>query len=148
MQTNVFSPSQTIFSTRLGSLLQALSAPARLDILRTIGMGEACVCHLEAVLGQRQAYISQQLMALRDAGLIESRRDGRFIYYRLSDPRVLDLLRLAAGVAGLPEAEVDAAFQPQAAVRCECPKCQLVQIAVPDQTRAGSTDFADGTDIP
>ena len=53
------------------------------------------MCHLEAVLGERQAYISQQLMAMRDVRVITSRREGRYVYYRLADARVLDLLHLA-----------------------------------------------------
>ena len=64
----------------LAVFLRAISQPVRLEILLAIGTGEACVCHLEAVIGQRQAYISQQLMALREAGIVKSRRDGRNIY--------------------------------------------------------------------
>ncbi|MEW6406696.1 MAG: permease [Chloroflexota bacterium] len=45
-----------------------LMHPARLGILDLLREGEACVCHMEAVFGYRQAYISQQLMVLRDAG--------------------------------------------------------------------------------
>ena len=69
-------------------VFENISAASRLAILLVIGEGEACVCHLEAVLGKRQAYISQHLMALRDAGIITPRRDGRFIYYRIT--RIVD----------------------------------------------------------
>ena len=51
----------------ISRLLESISKPARIQILLAIGEDEACVCHLEAVLGYRQAYISQQLMALREA---------------------------------------------------------------------------------
>ena len=54
--------------------------------------GEQCVCHLEAVLGCRQAYISQHLMVLREAGLVEDRRDGARIFYRVIKPEVFDLV--------------------------------------------------------
>lgn len=57
-------------------LLKAISHPARLAILDILRGGEQCVCHIEAALNLRQAYISQQLMTLKDAGLVESRRDG------------------------------------------------------------------------
>jgi DNA-binding transcriptional ArsR family regulator len=50
---------------------------AILDILRD---GEQCVCHMEAMLNLRQAYISQQLMVLKQAGLLEARRDGLNLY--------------------------------------------------------------------
>jgi DNA-binding transcriptional ArsR family regulator len=49
---------------------KALAHPVRLQILDMLRSGEVCVCHMEAVLGKRQAYISQQLMVLRDAGLV------------------------------------------------------------------------------
>ncbi|MBN1667987.1 MAG: winged helix-turn-helix transcriptional regulator, partial [Anaerolineales bacterium] len=62
---------------RLSRIFRAVSTPARLRILAAIGTGEACVCHLEARLDLRQAYISQQLMEMRDADLVDTRRDGR-----------------------------------------------------------------------
>ena len=76
----------------LSRIFRAISTPARLQILTAIGNGEACVCHLEAVLDLRQAYISQQLMEMRDANLVDTRRDGRYIFYRLTEPQLLDTL--------------------------------------------------------
>ena len=64
-------------------LLQSIDQPARLQILLAIGDGETCVCHLEATFGWRQAYLSQHLMALREAGILLARREGRFIHYRM-----------------------------------------------------------------
>ncbi|NWG07099.1 MAG: winged helix-turn-helix transcriptional regulator [Chloroflexi bacterium] len=49
---------------QISPLLSAIASPQRIAILLAIGTGEACVCHLEASLGWRQAYISQHLMAL------------------------------------------------------------------------------------
>jgi DNA-binding transcriptional ArsR family regulator len=109
------SPGQAV-----SAMLQAIDQPARLDILQVIGSGEACVCHLEAALGQRQAYISQHLMALRDAGIITSRRAGRYVYYRLKNRRVLDLIGLAGSLAGVPQI-VPAAPDPLS--DCPCPHC-------------------------
>ena len=67
-------------------LLKALSHSTRLAILNILRDGEQCVCHMEATLNLRQAYISQQLMILKQAGLLESRRDGLNLYYRLVKP--------------------------------------------------------------
>jgi len=107
-------------------LFSALGQPARLRILLAIGEGEACVCHLEAALGQRQAYISQNLMALRKEGIVVPRREGRNIYYRLKDTALLDLIRHAALLAGIPENEVKIA-PPRALVPdCCCPYCETV----------------------
>lgn len=44
-----------------------------------IGSSEACVCHLEAMPGYRQAVISQHLKALREAGVLGTRRGGKYI---------------------------------------------------------------------
>src|SRR5574338_1618024 len=86
--------------------LQAIAAPQRIAILLAIGQGEACVCHLEAVLGWRQAYISQHLMALRRADILSDRREGRYVYYRLSDLRFLDLLSAAGSLINLPQEKI------------------------------------------
>jgi DNA-binding transcriptional ArsR family regulator len=85
----------------LSDLLISISAPARLEILLYLGAGECCVCHLEARLGYRQAYISQHLMALRRAGLIDSRREGKFIFYHLVNPDLMTLVHKAAEICGV-----------------------------------------------
>ncbi|MBN2304076.1 MAG: helix-turn-helix transcriptional regulator [Anaerolineae bacterium] len=94
---------------------KALAHPVRLQILDMLRGGEICVCHMEAALGKRQAYISQQLMALRDAGLVESRKDGLQVFYRLVDDITADLLDAVLGpveAGGLPVLE-----------SCPCPNC-------------------------
>jgi ArsR family transcriptional regulator len=108
--------------SRVSKLLQVISPEPRLEILLAIGAGEACVCHLEANLGYRQAYISQQLMALREAGLLSTRRDGKYIFYRLEKPDIMEMVELAARVAGL---EVSAIGTRTGLSRssCECPNC-------------------------
>jgi DNA-binding transcriptional ArsR family regulator len=98
-------------------LLQTIGQPARLHILLAIGESETCVCHLEAMLGRRQATLSQHLMALREAGLVCDRRDGRFIFYRLREPGLLALVTEAARLQG--EALPVLAPSPD----CGCPKC-------------------------
>ena len=119
---------------RMSSLLQAVSPPARLEILQAIGRGEACVCHLEALLQMRQAYISQHLMALREAGVIIARREGRYVYYRLANSRLLDLVQLTGQICGIPNIEVRGAYPLDG---CECPGCaipsatSLIQIEPP-----------------
>lgn len=112
-----------ILSERIAQIFQLLSSPARIAILLTIGRGEACVCHLEAVLGWRQAYLSQHLMTLRKAGLLQDRREGRYVYYRLRDEAVLALVRQAAELNGITPQSVDALTNPNPHTRCECPHC-------------------------
>ncbi|MFZ5809805.1 MAG: ArsR/SmtB family transcription factor [Chloroflexota bacterium] len=103
------------------TLLKALSHPARLAILEVLRQGEACVCHMEALFGWRQAYISQQLMVLREAGIVEDRRDGWNVYYRVVKPDIYSLVDLAYK---LSEEEVH--FQPENVISvCTCPKCKV-----------------------
>ena len=101
----------------IAAILKTISQPTRLAILLAIGEGEACVCHLEAILGKRQAYISQHLMALRRADVLLDRRDGRFVYYRIADPSLLGLVRSAGHLAGV---DIDV---PPITTACECPHC-------------------------
>ena len=110
-------------SKKIATLFRNMGQPARLQILITIGEGEACVCHLEALLGYRQAYISQHLMALRKQGLLESRRDGRFIFYRLHDTSMLKLIWVANQILGGADAELDILIQGKAQPHCCCPNC-------------------------
>ncbi len=100
-------------------LFKALMHPARLEILETLRDGEHCVCHMEAALGYRQAYISQQLSVLREAGLVQDRRDGWNIYYRVIQPRIFSVLDAAQALTGAKQTRRKAAA-------CPCPQCNLV----------------------
>ena len=112
------------------ALLKALSHPIRLQILQVLAEhGEACVCHLECVLGRRQAYISQQLSRLRETGMVADRREGLNVFYRLADPAVPPLLqaaRLAAAQNGHRRG-LDLSFELSAGklMTCPCPKCAM-----------------------
>jgi len=107
---------------RQAEILKALAHPIRLQILDILRDGEQCVCHLEAVLGLRQAYISQQLMLLRRAGLVADRKDGLRVYYRITDRavfRVLDPARTMVEQLGIKFAPVTE----RAPRGCSCPSC-------------------------
>ncbi len=86
-------PIEAFSYERQAQLFKLLTHPVRLAILDILRDGEHCVCHMEAYLGYRQAYISQQVAVLREAGLIHDRRDGWNIYYRVTDPRVFSRFR-------------------------------------------------------
>ena len=127
---NMTQPVQATYVNSVAGVLQAIDQPARLEILLVIGSGEACVCHLEAALGQRQAYISQHLMALRDAGVITSRRDGRYVYYRLKNTSLMDLIKTAAQLSGLRAETLSVLINTRTYPACECPHCVPVVISV------------------
>ncbi len=75
-----------------------LSDLTRLKIVELLFEGEKSVSELVATLGQPQSRISNHLACLRWCGYVDSRREGKFVYYRVSDPRVRQLLELARGV--------------------------------------------------
>ena len=80
---------------RAAELLKTLSHSGRLLILCNLADGEKSVGELEGLLKSRQAAVSQQLARLRKDGLVRFRRDGKTIYYSLSDKkarRVIELL--------------------------------------------------------
>src|SRR5690348_14462760 len=72
-------------STRsLSRRLRALADDTRLRIIERLRDGEECVCNLTGPLGTGQSLLSFHLRALKDAGLIQDRRDGRWVYYSLN----------------------------------------------------------------
>ncbi len=101
------------------NLLKTLAHPERLRLLYALRDGEECVCHLTALLRRRQAYVSQQLMFLRQAGLIADRQAGLRVYYRVKDPRVFALLDAANALAGVKNIAAEA----RTLGACPCPKC-------------------------
>ena len=117
-------------SEKVAMPLQAIASPQRIAILLAIGNSEACVCHLENALGWRQAYISQHLMALRKADILTDRRKGRYIFYRLKNASLLDLLTASARLSGLSTESISAFINAQYNPSCECPQCVPVVIPV------------------
>jgi ArsR family transcriptional regulator, arsenate/arsenite/antimonite-responsive transcriptional repressor len=65
-------------------LFKALGDETRLRIVALLSHGELCVCHLEAALELTQSNTSRQLGVLRNAGVVEPRREGNWVYYRLA----------------------------------------------------------------
>jgi DNA-binding transcriptional ArsR family regulator/rhodanese-related sulfurtransferase len=81
---------------RLG---KALSNPHRLEMLELLAQGERTVESLASELGVSMANASQHLQVLRQAALVDSRKDGLFVNYRLADPEVFDLSKVIRTVA-------------------------------------------------
>ncbi|MAN97794.1 metalloregulator ArsR/SmtB family transcription factor [uncultured Roseovarius sp.] len=74
--------------------LKAISHEGRLMILCHLATGEKSVTELEDLLSARQAAVSQQLSRLRLEGLVTPRREGKAIYYRLTDRRAIQMLEV------------------------------------------------------
>lgn len=73
------SQSQAIFS--------ALADPTRLRIISLLQAGELCVCDVMSVLKEPQSKVSRHLSYLRKAGIVEARKEGLWMYYRMADPK-------------------------------------------------------------
>jgi ArsR family transcriptional regulator len=78
---------------RLASLFKTLSHPQRLYILCCLCEGDSTVGDLEKACGAPQPVISQHLTRMRLEGIVESRRDGNFMYYRIADGQIPALIR-------------------------------------------------------
>src|SRR5687767_285051 len=85
----------------LEAMFQALGDETRLRILGLLARGETCVCHIHESLRITQPKASRHLAYLRRAGLVEARRDGLWVHYRLAeaDDAVLDPVRQAVAHA-------------------------------------------------
>jgi DNA-binding transcriptional ArsR family regulator len=67
------------------TVAKAVADPSRVRILKLLESGELCVCQITAVLDLAAATVSKHLAALKTAGLLQQRRDGKWVYYRLAE---------------------------------------------------------------
>jgi ArsR family transcriptional regulator len=115
-------------------LMQALAHPVRLQILELLRDEGAYVMHLTVALNRRQAYLSQHLAILREAGLVVDERRGMTVIYRVSDRRIFDLLdhlRKVIPLLGMLDRRQSAlaSFWPRGSLPrtfggCRCPRCR------------------------
>ena len=87
---------------RASSLLGSLANPDRLMILCTLVQGECNVGELAQRSGISQPTLSQQLTVLRREELIASRKEGKYVYYRLENPAVLAVMQTLYGIFCAP----------------------------------------------
>ena len=72
-------------------MLKAMAHPSRLLMLETLADGERCVCELQRLVGADVSTVSKHLALMRTAGLVEDRREGLKVFYRLRVPCLVDL---------------------------------------------------------
>ena len=80
------------------SVFKALGNKDRLRVLGALRESERCGCELQVVLDAPQSTVATHLRKLKDAGLVKSRKKGRWSYYRIADTAVFELLELASAV--------------------------------------------------
>ncbi len=100
------SPKKQLYA-QLARVAKALAQAGRLELLEALGQGERSVDGLAIASGMSVANTSHHLQTLRDGGLVQSRREGLQIIYRLSDPHVPKLMSCLRQVAERQVAEVD-----------------------------------------
>jgi len=74
---------------------KTMGDPNRLRILWALNQGEMCVCDLAALLESSESAVSHQLRLLRQTGLVNNRRQGQVLYYRLNDDHIHTLITMA-----------------------------------------------------
>jgi DNA-binding transcriptional ArsR family regulator len=110
-------------SRDVSELLKAIAHPERVRLLLALRAGPECVCHLTALLKQRQPYVSQQMAYLREAGLVGDYKEGTRVYYHIRDPRVFALLDTVGAMVGVPEIVVPSPASRDTVADCPCPRC-------------------------
>ncbi|MDR2838249.1 MAG: metalloregulator ArsR/SmtB family transcription factor [Azonexus sp.] len=78
--------------------LKAIAHPLRLKALCVLGDQEVCVQDIVAAVGTSQSNISQHLAILREKGILVTRRDANRIFYRIGNPRILQLIGMMRDV--------------------------------------------------
>jgi len=77
---------------QVAEVLKAVAHPVRLQIVELLETNEMCVGDIVEALGGKQAVTSQQLNMMRDKGVLECRRDGTKVFYRIENKNVIKLL--------------------------------------------------------
>jgi ArsR family transcriptional regulator len=90
-QTKLFDENLLLLES---DFLKAISQLTRLRILYFLRKGEKCACEIIPEMGEDQSNISRHLNYLKDSGILNSRREGVSVYYRIKDERVFVLLSL------------------------------------------------------
>jgi ArsR family transcriptional regulator len=133
-------PKQALF-TEFASIARALGSAHRLEILEHLAQGECGVEALAERVGLTVANASQHLQHLKRAGLVEARRDGKFVLYRLGDERVLALLGMLFEVGERNLAEVDRILREYFTVRDSMEPVTRMELM--ERTRAGLVTVLD-----
>lgn len=90
MKNNVF--------RKRARIIKAMAHPGRLAMLHALGDGEMCVCELRDLVGSDMSTVSKHLALLKKAGLVQDRKDGLWVHYRLRVPCILDFMKCVEAV--------------------------------------------------
>lgn len=86
-----------VFKKR-ASIIKAMAHPSRLAMLHDLAAGEKCVCDLRDLVGADISTVSKHLTVMKKAGLVDDRKEGLRVYYRLRVPCILDFMSCVEAV--------------------------------------------------
>lgn len=75
--------------------LSVLAQPTRLKILYFLRDGEKCACEINPSMAEDPSVVSRHLVKMKEAGILESRKQGVSIFYKITEPQVFEILKLA-----------------------------------------------------
>ena len=89
---------KTMRYDRRAKVLKAMAHPSRLAMLEALAGGEQCVCHLQRLVGSDMSTVSKHLAVMKAAGLVQDRKEGLWVHYRLRVPCILKFMSCVEAV--------------------------------------------------
>jgi rhodanese-related sulfurtransferase/DNA-binding transcriptional ArsR family regulator len=126
---------------QLARVGKALASPHRLELLELLAQGERTVDSLATETSMSIASASQHLQALREGGLVERRKQGLFVHYRLADPTVFELTRALRVVAEARLAELERIVRDHFGERSEPEPVVMAELV--ERARSGNVVIID-----
>ena len=83
---------------RRAQIIKAMAHPSRLAMLDALSEGERCVCDLQKIVGSDMSTVSKHLTVMKAAGLVEDRKEGLWVHYRLRVPCILKFMSCVEAV--------------------------------------------------
>jgi DNA-binding transcriptional ArsR family regulator len=121
--------------------MKRLANPNRLMIACALVQGERSVGELEGALGLKQPSLSQQLAELREAGIVESRREVKQVFYRLSDPRAVALIAALHRIFCGMELDLSSVMAAATSIAATSPRV-AAPTPIPARRRSEAANFA------
>lgn len=84
---------------KTNEVLRAIAHPVRIKIIKKLYENPACVCNLNKDIDYSQANISKHLKILKNANIVEYKKEGMFRYYKLTDEKIIEIIHLAEKIA-------------------------------------------------
>jgi rhodanese-related sulfurtransferase/DNA-binding transcriptional ArsR family regulator len=130
---------------QLARVGKAVSSPHRLELLELLAQGERTVESLANETGMSMANASQHLQALREGGLVEGRKQGLFVHYRLADPAVFELSKALRTVAERRLAELERIVRDHFGERSDAEAVSMEQLL--ERSRSGKVVVLDARPV-